>query len=153
MNSDKLEIKTQIQIQKPVAAVFEEIVNPEKMSNYFISKGSGNMEEGKTVTWHFPEFEEGFQVEIGIIAPNQSITFFWESNSKTTEVNITLTPKPGDSTLVTVTEKNWENTPDGINWLKGNTEGWANFLACLKAWMEYGINLRKGAFEFLKENK
>jgi uncharacterized protein YndB with AHSA1/START domain len=78
MNSDKLEIKTQIQIQKPVAAVFEEIVNPEKMSNYFISKGSGNMEEGKTVTWHFPEFEEGFQVEIGIIAPNQSITFFWE---------------------------------------------------------------------------
>jgi uncharacterized protein YndB with AHSA1/START domain len=136
-----------------VAAVFEEIVNPEKMSNYFISKGSGNMEEGKTVTWHFPEFEEGFQVEIGIIAPNQSITFFWESNSKTTEVNITLTPKPGDSTLVTVTEKNWENTPDGINWLKGNTEGWANFLACLKAWMEYGINLRKGAFEFLKENK
>ncbi|MBN1985284.1 MAG: hypothetical protein JW761_03215, partial [Prolixibacteraceae bacterium] len=96
MNTDKLEIKTQIQIQKPVAAVFEEIVNPENMSNYFISKSSGTMKEGKTVTWHFPEYEEGFQVEIGIIAPNQSITFFWESNNKTTEVNITLTPKPGN---------------------------------------------------------
>jgi hypothetical protein len=35
-------------------------------------------------------------------------------------------------------------------WLMGNTEGWANFLACLKAYLEYGINLRKGAFDFLK---
>lgn len=29
-----------------------------------------------------------------------------------------------------------------------NTEGWANFLACLKAYLDYGINLRKGAFDF-----
>ena len=40
----------------------------------------------------------------------------------------------------------------GIKWLKGNTEGWANFLACLKAYLEYGINLRKGAFDFMKES-
>lgn len=33
----------------------------------------------------------------------------------------------------------------------GNTDGWANFLACLKAYLEYGINLRKGAFDFLKK--
>lgn len=34
-----------------------------------------------------------------------------------------------------------------------NTEGWANFLACLKAYLEYGINLRKGAFDFLSDKK
>lgn len=34
----------------------------------------------------------------------------------------------------------------------GNTEGWANFLACLKAWMEYGINFRKGAFAYLSSS-
>ena len=34
--------------------------------------------------------------------------------------------------------------------LMGQTEGWANFLACLKAYLEYGINLRKGAFDFMK---
>ncbi len=33
----------------------------------------------------------------------------------------------------------------------GNTEGGANFLACLKAYLEHGIILRKGAFDFLKE--
>jgi len=42
-----------------------------------------------------------------------------------------------------------KNDDVGINWLKSNTEGWANFLACLKAYLEYGINLRKGGFDFL----
>ncbi|MDR2039959.1 MAG: hypothetical protein LBQ60_18715 [Bacteroidales bacterium] len=37
-----------------------------------------------------------------------------------------------------------------IQELQNITEGWANFLACLKAWMEYGINLCKGAFDFMK---
>jgi len=48
---------------------------------------------------------------------------------------------------VTVTEKSRDNNEAGIRWLKSNTEGWANFLACLKAYLEYGINLRKGAFD------
>ena len=37
----------------------------------------------------------------------------------------------------------------GLKWLVGNTEGQANFLACLKAWMEYKVNLRKVAFDFM----
>ncbi len=44
MENQLPEIKTKIQIQKPAAEVFEAIVDPEKMSNYFISKGSGRME-------------------------------------------------------------------------------------------------------------
>jgi len=38
----------------------------------------------------------------------------------------------------------------GIQWFGGNTEGWANFLACLKAYLEFGINLRKGGFDFMR---
>jgi hypothetical protein len=64
---------------------------------------------------------------------------------------MTLTPKANNSTLVSITEKSMENDEAGIKWLIGNTEGWANFLACLKAWLEYGINLRKGAFDYMSE--
>jgi len=64
-----------------------------------------------------------------------------------------LTPKDSNATLVTITEKSMDNDEAGIKWLKGNTEGWANFLACLKAYLEYGINLRKGAFDFMKNEK
>jgi hypothetical protein len=55
-----------------------------------------------------------------------------------------------NATIVEVTEKSMKNDEAGIKWLKQNTEGWANFLSCLKAWLEYGINLRKGAFDFMK---
>jgi uncharacterized protein YndB with AHSA1/START domain len=73
--NQKLEIKLGLKISKPLHDVFEAIVDPAKMSNYFIAN------------------------------------------------------------------------EEGIKWLKCNTEGWANFLACLKAYLEYGINLRKGAFD------
>ena len=59
-----------------------------------------------------------------------------------------LEPGHNNSTIITVTEKDMPNNEEGIKWLKGNTEGWANFLACLKAYLEYGINLRKGAFDY-----
>ena len=95
---EQLQAKAGIQISKPIKEVFEAIVDPKKMSNYFISESSGRMEEGKTLTWKFPEFEDRFSVEVAEV-----------------------------------------------------TEGWANFLACLKAYLEYGINLRKGAFDYMKK--
>lgn len=150
MSNQSLEIKTAIQIQKPVADVFEAIVDPAKMSNYFISKGSGRMEEGKTLSWHFPEFDMEFPVRVGQIEKDNYVSYYWDSeDGKELLVEMVLTPK-GNDTLVTITEKGMNNDEAGIKWLKGNTEGWANFLASLKAYLEYGINLRKGAFEFLK---
>ena len=62
-----------------------------------------------------------------------------------------LTPVNSDVSIVTITEKYKNNNEAGINWLMRNTEGWANFLACLKAYIEYRINLRKGYFDFLKQ--
>ena len=65
---------------------------------------------------------------------------------------MTLSTGENDSTVLTITEKSREPDEAGIKWLKSNTEGWANFLACLKAYLEYGINLRKGAFDFMTKN-
>ena len=146
---DPLEIKAAIQIQKPANEVFEAIVDPAQMSNYFISKGSGRMEQGKELKWRFPEFDMEFPVRTGKIEKDKYVSFHWDSeDGKPLLVEITLAPQKGNSTLVSVTEKEMPNTEAGIKWLAGNTEGWANFLACLKAWLEYGINLRKGAFDY-----
>jgi uncharacterized protein YndB with AHSA1/START domain len=139
-----------LQILKPTRNVFEAIIDPKKMSNYFISKSSGKMEEGKRIIWRFPEFDMDFPIRIGKIELNKYISYYWEVDGKELLVEMTLTPRDNDSTLVTITEKGRENDEAGVKWLMGNTEGWANFLACLKAYLEYGINLRKGAFDFLK---
>ncbi|MBS4036147.1 MAG: SRPBCC domain-containing protein [Ignavibacterium sp.] len=146
-----LEIKVALQIQKSVREVFEAIADPDKMSNYFISKSSGRMEEGKKLFWKFPEFDEEFPVRIDKVEKDKYISFYWDTDGNELLVEINLTSADNDSTLVMITEKSMENNEAGIKWLKGNTEGWANFLASLKAYLEYGINLRKGAFDFMKK--
>jgi uncharacterized protein YndB with AHSA1/START domain len=148
-DNQKLEIKVGLKIQKPAHDVFEAIVDPSKMSNYFISKSSGRIEQGKTVTWQFPEFDMQFSVRVHEVQPDKFISYSWDNaeDGTTTTVEITLKPMGNSETFVSITEKSRDNDEKGIKWLKGNTEGWANFLACLKAYLEYGINLRKGAFD------
>ena len=151
MNMEKLEINCAMQIQKPTHEVFEAIVNPEKMSNYFISQSSGIMEEGKNLIWKFPEFDFEFPIKVQKVETNKYISFYWENSGKDLLVEITLSEKENNSTLVSISEKSMENNEVGLKWLSGNSFGWSNFLACLKAYLEYNINLRKGAFYFIKK--
>jgi uncharacterized protein YndB with AHSA1/START domain len=146
--TQQLEIKAGLQVLKPVHEVFEAIVDPDKMKNYFISKSSGYMKERETVNWSFPEMDFEFPVAIGKIEKDKYISFTWDGamDGEQTLVEINLKQTPGNNTHVSVTEKSKPNSEAGILWLKRNTEGWANFLACMKAWLEYGIHLRKGAF-------
>jgi uncharacterized protein YndB with AHSA1/START domain len=151
MKKQSLEIEVAIQILKPVNKVFQAIVDPEQMSNYFISESSGRMIEGKQIRWKFPEFEEDFPIRVGRITEDRYISYTWEIDGEDLLVEMTLTPTDDEATILTITEKSRDNDDAGLKWLMGNTGGWANFLACLKAYLEYGINLRKGAFDFLKK--
>lgn len=146
---DELEINAALQIQRPAAEVFDAIVDPEKMKNYFISESTGRMEEGNELTWKFPEFDAEVPVRINQVKRGQFISFSWDTNFELL-VEMDLKSMPDDSTVVSIVEKSKPIDDAGIKWLQGNTEGWANFLACLKAYLEYNINLRKGAFDFRK---
>ena len=150
MTTNQLEIEVAMQIQKPIHEVFEAIVNPEKMANYFISESTGKMEEGKELIWKFPEFDFDCPVRVGKIENNKYISYYWMMEEKELLVEMTLTEKENNSTLVSITEKSMENNEKGLKWLSGNSFGWSNFLSCLKAYLEYGINLRKGALDFMR---
>lgn len=147
----KLQIKSAIQILKPVDQVFNAVIEPEKMSNYFISESSGKIEEGKTINWKFPEFEATYPVRVDKVEENKLISFYWDNEGVETLVKIFFEEK-NNSTLVNIEEGEMENDEAGIKWLKNNTGGWANFLASLKAYVEHGINLRKGAFDFMRKS-
>jgi uncharacterized protein YndB with AHSA1/START domain len=144
----ELRIKVALKMQKPASEVFEAIVDPKRMSNYFISKSTGRMEEGKTITWKFPDFDMEFPVRVERADPDEFISWYWDDmNGNQTLVEISLKAVNDDETFVSITEGTRENNEVGLKWLQSNTEGWANFLASLKAYLEYGINLRKGAFD------
>ena len=145
----KLIAKATIQIQKPIDEVFEGIVNPENMTKYFISESSGRLETGKELIWKFSESPDECPVKEVKVETNRSVSFVWDDE---TVVNITLESQHDKSTVVKVTEDGKAYSEDNLKWVIGNTEGWANFLACMKAYLEYGIFLRKGAFDFMRKN-
>lgn len=127
----KLEIKTALQIAKPKIEVYQAIIDPEQMKHYFIAESSGMMEEGKSISWKFPEFNEQVPVNVLKLIPNDLISFEWEgAKGKDLKVEITLAEMPDNSTLLRITEGKMEADEMGIQWFGGNTEGWANFLAC-----------------------
>lgn len=142
----KLIAEATIQIQKTSEEVFEALVNPDKLTKYFLSESSGPMTEGKTLMWKFKEAPDRFPVKIEKIEPNKTIVFIWDTDIV---VTIHLKSQSDKSTVIKVTENGKPLNEENLKWVIGNTEGWANFLACLKAYLEYGIQLRKGAFDFM----
>lgn len=127
----KLESKASIQIQKPAREVYEAIVDPSKMTHYFISESTGPLETGKEVNWKFPKFSERFPITEVNTQPEHSVSFVWDPE---TAVNITLEKQPDNSTVVRVTEGEKEPNESNLEWALENSGGWANFLACMKAY-------------------
>jgi uncharacterized protein YndB with AHSA1/START domain len=147
-----LTAKASIQVNKPTAVVYEAVVNPLHMSQYFIRDSTGIMLENTTVTWRFPEFDDAFPVHIIATEPNKTIIFNWSGQESQQTVRLTFTALNDESTLLKIEEGPIMTDEEGVITYGRQTEGWANFLACLKAYVEYGINLRKGAFDFMKTN-
>jgi uncharacterized protein YndB with AHSA1/START domain len=147
-----LRFKVHIKIQKPVSEVFDAVYNPKKLSSYFTTGGaSGPLDEGKTVSWDFADFPGAFPVHVKQVIPNQLIVLEWqaagsEKDPYNTKVEMRFEPLENNSTMVSITESGWKQDEKGLESSYGNCFGWTHMSCCLKAFLEYGINLRKGSF-------
>ena len=152
-----MEIKFEVQtrIQKPVEEVFDAVRNPDKLSGYFTNGGaSAPLNEGATVEWAFADTPGQtpfkFPVTVKKVVPNKKIILEWEgSKNGNTTVEVNFEPSGSDSTLVRIAESGWRESQEELNRSYGNCMGWSQMLSALKAYTEYGINLRKGAYEGL----
>lgn len=142
-------------ISAPVAQTFEAVADPERLSRYFTTGGAkGRLEGSTTVTWDFADFPGAFPVEVTESVANERIVIEWEGDAATiaspagrTRVVFEFEPIDGDTrTLVTITESSWTATESGAEAAFGNCYGWSTMLACLKVWVEHGINLREGFY-------
>lgn len=147
----ELKFKVQTKIQKPIAEVFDAVYNPSKLSGYFTNGGaSAPLDEGTTVEWAFaddPDEEKiQFPVSVKEMIKNELIVLGWEgSPGLETRIEMRFTAD-GDDTIVAITESGWKENQDDLNRSYGNCMGWSQMVFALKAFMEYGINLRKGAY-------
>jgi uncharacterized protein YndB with AHSA1/START domain len=138
--------QVQLKIRKPVAEVFDAVVRPEKLSGYFVQSASGPLAEGATVKWKFAEVPEAFDVVVRQVVANERIVFEWpaEADGYNTRVEMVFKPLDERNTMVQIGESGWREDPAGIKASYGNAGGWMHMMCCLKAYLEYGINLRAG---------
>ncbi len=143
-------------VSRPVAEVFEAVVDPAQLSHYFTTGGAkGRLETGATVTWDFHDFPGAFPVEVIEVVPNEKIVLSWEANDKNddgnayqTRVTMNFSPLDGDTrTKVSISEEGWRETEAGLKAAYGNCMGWSQMLAALKMWVEHKINLRDGMYK------
>ena len=144
MSKERIKTKVQMGILKPAHEVFEAIIDPEKMNKYFISTSTGRMESGKTLNWKWEDYDVSHEVKVQNVEKDKLISFKWEGSGVECLVVITLEPKGENQTLIKITESDWPADFPGAAKCMGQVEGWSNFLCCLKAYLEYGVNLRVG---------
>jgi uncharacterized protein YndB with AHSA1/START domain len=142
----ELRFQVHAKIKKPVEEVFDAVYNPKKLSGYFTTAGaSGPLETGATVKWEFADFPGAFPVHVKETIRNQKIVLEWEgSEGSNTRVEMTFEPLDKESTLVKISESGWkQENQKSLDASYGNCEGWTQMLACLKVYVEHGINLRE----------
>jgi uncharacterized protein YndB with AHSA1/START domain len=139
-------------VGRPVAEVFEAVVDPAHLSAYFTTGGArGRLETGATVTWDFADFPGAFPVEVVEVITPERIVLRWATIEKDragamTEVTMTFTDTGDGRTLVEIAEHGWTESQPGLNASYGNCMGWAQMLCAMKAWVEHRINLRDGMY-------
>ncbi len=144
MTKQTLRVETQLRMAKGAHEVFEAIVDPAKMSRYFISSGSGRLDTGAVLTWAWDDYGARAQVTPLQTEPDRSISFSWAASGIEAQVDFRLEPDGPGATIVRVSEAGWPADAQGIARCVEQTQGWMHMLCCMKAYLEHGIDLRRG---------
>ncbi len=135
-----------MRIEKPANEVFNALVDPEKIGNYWFSYGSGRLEEGKQITWLYQEYNAELTITVVEVKINQKIVYKWGEGEHETTVTFLITEEQTGSTVLGVTESGFNtNNPEIVNILLGQKEGWMYMLTCLKGYLENSISTLRGS--------
>ena len=134
--------KAEMLIRRPVAEVFEAFANPEITSKFWFSKGSGRLEAGKKVTWHWEMYNFSVPVKVKVLEPNSRIVVEWSAYGAPTPIEWVFKERPDGTTFVSVTNRGFPgNANEATELALDATEGFAFVLAGAKAFLEHSIRL------------
>ncbi|WP_216773392.1 SRPBCC family protein [Metabacillus halosaccharovorans] len=142
LNTD---VTAKMQILKPTNAVFEAIVDPQKIGNFWFSSSSQRWEQGKEVILKYDEYHAEGVIKVLELKENKKIAFSWgEEHNEETIVTMILKESDNGSTIIEVNESGLkEEDPEVVNKMMGQKEGWVYMLSCLKCYVENDItNMR-----------
>ena len=145
MPENNLKVETKLNVAKPMSEVYEAIVDPGQMACYFISAGSGRLDSGQDVIWSWSDVGAELRVTPREVEAGHKVVFLWKASGVETSVVLELEEITGGETIVKVSEDGWPRDDEGTARALQQMQGWVNMLCCMKAYLEFGINLRTGA--------
>jgi len=141
--------RAEMLIRRPVAEVFEAFVDPAITSRFWFSKGDGRLEQGKVVRWEWEMYGFSIQISVKALEPGHRILIEWPGTGTTSTVEWIFTPRPDNSTFVSITNTGFAGNDDEIlGQVVGSTEGFTLVLAGLKAFLEHNVILNLVADRF-----
>ncbi|MGE8434147.1 SRPBCC family protein [Chryseobacterium joostei] len=137
--SPTIYVEAQMLIRKPIEDVFEAFINPEITTNFWFTKSTRKLEEGKTVTWEWEMYGVKSEVKVHQIIPNELIRTEWGSPSTNVDYEFKTMEK---GTLVVIKSYGFSQTgEDLLRQVNDNTGGFTTVLDGCKAYLEHGIKL------------
>ncbi len=151
MNERKIPVvEAQMKIRKPVSEVFNAFIDPEITTNFWFTKSSGKLEEGKTVIWEWEMYGISIPVLTKEIKANQLISTEW--GDPATTVDYEFQSLSDGSTYLVIRNYGFNMQGDElIETIKDSTGGFTTVIDGLKAWLEHGIRLNLIADKFPTE--
>lgn len=136
----KIFVQAQMLIRKPIQEVFEAFINPEITTNFWFTKSTGKLEEGKTIIWEWEMYNAKSEVKVLQIIPNRLIKTGWGLFSNNVDYEFKEMEK---GTLVIIKSYGYSEKGDELlSVINDNTGGFTTVLDGCKAYLEHGINLK-----------
>ncbi len=140
---EKIKFTVAVRIAKPIEEVFKAFTDNEILSSYFVTAASAPIKNvGDKITWSWGEHKT--DITVTEFEENKKVSFTWPAYKVDYDLNCTFEFESVDGkTRVVVTEEGWKDDEAGINSSLMNNAGWKDMLLCMKAWVMYGVDLRK----------
>jgi uncharacterized protein YndB with AHSA1/START domain len=129
-------------IRRPVAEVFEAMVDPAVTMRFWFSRGSGRMAPGARVRWEWEMYGAGTDVDVKEMEEGRRVAFEWNGPDNPSQVEWRFEPMGADRTMVSI--RNWGFGGDADAQVRAAVDsagGYAFVLAGLKAYLEHGVEL------------
>ena len=133
-------VKCQMMIRKPIAEVYQAFIDPEITTQFWFTKSSGKLIEGRRIKWEWEMYGVSTEVEVSEIIENQKISIIW--GKPPTMVDFEFEKLTEHQTYVIINHYGFSQTGDELMAeIRDNTGGFTTVLDGLKAYLEHGIKL------------
>jgi uncharacterized protein YndB with AHSA1/START domain len=141
--------KAEMLIRRPADEVFAAFVDPSVTSQFWFTRGSGRLEQGARVEWHWDMYGFSMPVAVKAVDPNRRIVVDWGAGEEASTIAWTFTALKDGTTFVSIVNSGFAGTADTVvRQALAATEGFSFVLAGLKAFLEHNIRLNLVADRF-----